>query len=448
MEEKKIDIEELKKIYDDCVEYLKNKEELDRFQNKLEHGADKYKAQCEKEQGLNDLSKERDMLYKTLEKYEDLKSKGVYDDYDDYDDEFENFTEKQIEEYFDYQKKCQLLERKIKLLENKINEEYFDFREKKQEENQKEVDALKQKVLASGAKIIDIEEIKSQNERKYDMRKIEDMLLENKYSPVTFKGQYQEDYEKADYSTELVYWNHNLNNWFGCLPYENIMKLTTKKLSHSKPSAFEYFVDALEKHTGKKYKRVNIVTNQTSCWHDHYEPDDYVVYCATLLVPENLAEAFVMSEKKQTSKSIEKFVENHNDVILLNDKNIIYYTEDYHPIWGGSKKQNDAEWKRYKDASKFNDKYREEVRKKLSQDEESNTIDIEKLFSVDDNDYDYGYGHQLVGDMPSTEMAEAAFDAIEYVVKLNKLAKLEKLVDKHNEHKKAVEEYDELLKSM
>ena len=273
------------------------------------------------------------------------------------------------------------------------------------------------------------------------------MILKNQYK-TSYKCDYFENYKDNDYSGEMCYWHNNLNNWFVNFPSNlNGLKFTTNKLVKNQPSTFEYFVEKLAEHTGKKYRRVHIVTNQTHCRHDHYDPDDYEVYCATLLVPEHLAEAFAMSEKRQTSESIKKFVEKHRDVILLASKYITYYTEDYHPEWNGSKKENDAKWKKHINSTKFDDIYREEVRDKLAKDEKSNTIDVLKMLSVNDNNYSYN-GDSIIGNLPSKEVAEALFNTIEYAEKLGRLSKLEKIVDNQKRQDDAVQEYNELLKNM
>ena len=390
--EAKADVKKLKQIYEDAVEYLENKVQLDDFQNQLDKNAEKYKKQLNEQKGLNKLVEESKKLDKIIDDFENLKSgsnnmRGLslfgeddYEDYDAEDEDFENdnfalFSEKQIEEYFETQKKSQLLLRKIHKLEESINKKYCEYRENQQGQNKTKIDELKQKVLASGYKIIDLKSITKQKEYRYDLSKIEDMILENEYQ-TTFK---RDDLDN-DYSGELCYWHNKFNNWFGELSSNlNVLKFTTKKLAKNQPSTFEYFVKKLGDYTGKKYKRVHIVTNQTGCWHDHYEPDDYVVYCATLLLPEHLAEAFAMSEKKQTEKSIKKFVEKYRDVILLASKDIVYYTEDYHPIWNGSKKENDAKWKKHINSTKFDDIYREEVRDKLAKDEEVTEAEVKEM---------------------------------------------------------------------
>ena len=465
MENNNIDIKKLKQIYKDSVEYLKTQQELVDFRCKINEDVEKYKNRLKQESNFDKLERDAKKLNKKIEELNCIKMRKSsshkmvaelfgqsYNEAgkDDKVDEFGSLTEEQIEEYFETQKQLGLLKRKTALEENRINNLVAEFKQNKEKENVKQIKQLETKVLNCGYKLIELEEIKKQKMRKFSFARIKDMLLNNIYDPVLFKGEFAEDEKNADYTAELMLWNNKLNNWLKEL-YSNsdISKFNTNKPSKNYPSTFEYFVKKLEEYTGKKYKKVNLVTNQTKCTtYDHYDyaDDEHCVYCASLLLPENLAEAFTHSEKKQTSQKIHNFVEKHDDIILINDDNMVYYIEDYHPEWNGSKKQNDEEWRRVKNASKFNDTYREEVRKKFAKKSKTNEIDLDMMFSVPSTVY---YGEkQIVGNLPPKDVADAIIDTIEYAQKLTRLSELEKIVEKQKIQEDAAKEFAELVKEM
>ena len=93
------------------------------------------------------------------------------------------------------------------------------------------------------------------------------MLIKNMYNDPYVRD---EDWEQKDYSADMIYGFLKLNNWFGDMhidAYDKTQVFKNEKLSKNYPSTFEYFVKSLQKHTGKEYEKVNIVTNETGCWH-------------------------------------------------------------------------------------------------------------------------------------------------------------------------------------
>ena len=421
MKENKIDVKELKQIYEYGLEYLQAKQEYESFKTKLENEKEKYKKETEGKRNFDKLLKEQDNLYKKLDKYEKLKVSNDYEDWDDYDTDFSEFTDEQIVDYFETQKKLELLKRKIKKLEESINQSVSEFHDSQVKDKKNKIKLYEDKVINTASKFIDMKAIEQDN-RQHKMDNIKSMILNNEYV-ISYKN-YNDSNKKYNYFCgEILFENNKFNNIFNALS-EN--KITTEKLSKKYPSTFEYFVNKLEENTGKKYKKVNIITNETSHWHDERE-SEYCVYGATLLLPENLAESFVMSEKKYTRDKLYKFLEKHEDFVLINDKNIAY-----HDGWC---------------APKFNETHRRIARKELAQDEKSNSIDIQKMFHLIESDYSAS-GKNLIGKIPSKFVADSIIDTIEYGVKLSQLTKLEKIVEQQKIQQDAEKKYKELLKEM
>ena len=423
MKENKIDVKELKQLYEYGLEYLQAKQEYDEFKTELESEEEKYKKDVESKRNFDKLLKEQDNLYKKLDKYEKLKvsnNDGDYD-YDDYYNQYLDFTDEQIVDYFETLKKLELLKRKINKLEESINQSVSEFHDSQVKDNRNKIKSYEDKVLNTASKFIDMKAIEQDN-RQYKMDNIKSMILNNEYL-ISYKS-YNDSNEKYNYYCgEILLKNNKFNSLFYALSKN---KITTEKISKNYPSTFEYFVKKLEENTGKKYKKVNIVTNETYHWHDERE-SEYGVYGATLLLPENIAEAFVMSETKYTAKKLYEFLEKHNDIILINDKNIAYYDG-----WC---------------APKFNETHRSKARKELAQDAKSNSINIQNMFNLIESDY-FASGKNLIGKVPPKFVADAIIDTIEYGVKLSKLSKLEKIVEQQKIQQDAEKEYEELLKEM
>lgn len=419
MEENKIDVNEAKQLYDYAQEYLQAKKEYDGFKSELEKNKEKYKKETEAKSDYYKLQKEQDNLYKKLDKYEELKVGNNYEDYEDYDSEFEEFTDEQIVDYFETHKKLELLRRKISKMEKSINQSVSEFVDCQKKENEAKIKFYKDNILKSASKFIDMEAIKN-DDRQYKMDNIKSMILDNKYF-ISYKNYETKNIKYNYFCGEILLENNKFNNVFNAMSKN---KITTEKLSKNYPSTFEYFVKKLEENTGKKYKKINIITNETSHWHDEYESGSEV-YGATLLLPENLAEAFVMSETKYTRKKLYEFLEKHEDIILINDRDI-----EYHDGWC---------------APKFNETHRKVARKKLSQDEKSNSIDIKKMFDLIDSS-DYVSRRNLIGNLPPKFVADAIIDTIEYAQKLTRLSELEKIVKKQKIQEDAAKEFAELVK--
>lgn len=298
MKENKNDINEAKQLYDYAQEYLQAKKEYDGFKSELEKNKEKYKKETEAKSDYYKLQKEQDNLYKKLDKYEKLKVGNDYEDYDDYDSDFSKFTDEQIIDYFETHKKLELLRRKISKMEESINQSVSEFDDGQIKENERKIKLYENNVINAVSKFINMEAIKN-DDRQYKMDNIKSMILNNEYL-ISYKN-YETINKKYNYFCgEILLENNKFNNLFYALSKN---KITTEKLSKNYPSTFEYFVKKIEENTGKKYKKINIITNETSHWHDERE-SGYDVYGATLLLPENLAEAFAMSETKYTREKL------------------------------------------------------------------------------------------------------------------------------------------------
>ena len=426
------DVDKLREIYVLNVKYLDAVKQLKKFNNLITKDVKKYESELKEKFGLNKLKKEEKKLSDKLWEYEKLKPD--YEEHEDGIEEFDMFSEEELEDYFETSKKYELLKRKIKKEEEKINDVVSDFKKQKKELKEEDRKALESVVISKGLKIIDVVEFKEVKDRKYSMEKIHKMLIENKYIDPYVRD---EDWEQKDISADMIDWNLKLNNWFGDVytkDYDKTQIFKSEKLSKNYPSTLEYFVKSLQKHTGKEYEKVNLVTNETGHWHDHYEPDVYYVYTATILAPKDIAEMLKKTEKKLTTDSIEKLVKNNKEVIYLTDGDKPYYEDNY----------NDKDM--YK-KEKFNETYREQVREKIAKSKESNQIKAEDLFGIKDHEYNLN-GEKIVEDLPTKEVAEAAFDTLEYAKKLVRLSELEKVVEKHKKQQEAEKEYEELKKSL
>lgn len=459
MEEAKkdFDVQVLREYYNDAMEYLDAKAKLDSFNAKFENEVDNYEKNLKVELGFFELEKQYSELENKVDEYENLKvnfdDDNVYGiDEDDVNtenigktkSEYEYFTEEQLEDYFDKSKQCELLKRKIKKEEEKINEKVAEYRESKEKLKSDHIKSLKQNVIKKGYKLIDVDKMENVDKKlKFNINKIEEMLVNNEYNDPYV----QHIKDKKDYSANKLYWNLKARNYIGDLSseiYNKFQYFDYKRLSKNYSSTMEYFISQLEKQTGRKYEKVSIVTNQTDTWSDHYKPDQYVVYGATLILPVCLAGTLKMTEKKFTTEKLHEFLERHKEVILLEDRNVAYYIDNYslYGNWNDNYKNN-------KKNSKFNETYRKEVRRELSSSIDSNSIDLEKLFNLKEKDLDFGLdGEKIVGNLPCKEIANAAFDTLEYAKKLVRLAELEKVVNKRKKQQEAEEEYEELKKNM
>lgn len=429
-------VDELRDIYAKNAEYLNAKKELDDLKNILKTDISAYRHTLEQDEKYVELKKEKRELETIIDEYDELRATsheekmGIK--------EFDNFTEEQVVDYFEKLKQYELLKKKIKAEDVRIDALVADYKQKKESLTKEEIEQKEQIVLKKGLKIIYLDEIKKNYKKsEYNLEKINKMLIKNKYNDPYVRD---EDWEKKDHSAELIYGYLKLNNWFDGMSvsdYDATQIFTDKKLSKNYPSMFEYFVNSLEKHTGKKYEKVTIITNETSeSRGDYYDPNTYHVYGATILAPKEIAETLLMTEKKQTKESIQKLVEKHKDLILLNEENVCYYSDDYAVSYEERRKKQ-----------KFNETYRKEARSELKYSPESNQVETEKMFGIQEHEYNLD-GEKIVEDLPSKEVANAIFDTLEYAKKLVRLAELEKVIDKRKKQKEAEEEYEELVKTM
>lgn len=443
---KDFDVEVLRGYYNDAMGYLEAKAELDNFNAEFENEVNTYEKNLKEESGFFELEKQYSELKNKVDEYENLKP--VYGDYEDYRDEdgeideYADFTEEQLDDYFKKSKQAELLKRKIKNEEEKVNEKVTEYRESKEKLKNDHIKSLKQNVIKKGYKLIDVDKMENVDKKfKFNINKIEEMLVNNEYNDPYV----QHIKDRKDYSADKLYWNLKARNYISDLSseiYNKFQYFDYKRLSKNYSSTMEYFISQLEKQTGRKYEKVSIVTNQTDTWSDHYEPDQYVVYGATLILPVCLAGTLKMTEKKFTTEKLHEFLERHKEVILLEDRNVAYYIDNYslYGNWNDNYKNN-------KKNSKFNETYRKQVRRELSSLIDSNSIDLEKLFNL--KDLDFGLNREkIVGNLPCKEIANAAFDTLEYAKKLVRLAELEKVVNKRKKQQEAEEEYEELKKNM
>ncbi len=426
------DVDKLREIYALNVEYLDAVKQLQEFNNLITKDVEKYESESKEKFGLNKLKKEEEKLSDKLWEYEKLKP--GYEEHEDGVEEFDMFSEEELEDYFETSKKYELLKRKIKKVEEKINDVVSDFKKQKKELKNEDIKVLENNVVSKGLNILDTEKFNEYKNMKYSMEKIQKMLIKNMYNNPYVRD---EDWEHRDYSADMIYGCLKLNNWFGDIhidAYGKTQIFKSEKLSKNYSSTFEYFVKSLQKHTGKEYEKINIVTNETGHWHDHYAPDVFYVYTATILAPKDIAEMLKKTEKKLTKDSIEKLVKNNKKVICLTDGNESYYEDNY-----DDKDMHKKE--------KFNETYREQVREKIAKSKKSNQIEVEELFGIKEHEYNLN-GKKIVEDLPTKEVAEAAFDTLEYAKKLARLSELEKVVEKHKKQQEAEKEYEELKKSL
>lgn len=429
-------VDELRDIYAKNVEYLNAKKELDDLKNILKTDISAYRHALEQDEKYVELKKQKRELDAIIDEYDELRATGHEMAHGI--KEYDNFTEEQIVDYFEKLKQYEILKKRIKAEDERIDQLVADYKQKKESLTKAEIEQKEQIVLEKGLKIVDIDAIKKEKKSEYNLEKINKMLIKNKYNDPYVRD---EDWDKKDWSAQFVYNELLLDNWFGKInssDYDATQIFTDKKLSKNYPSMFEYFVNSLEKHTGKKYEKVTIITNETSeSRGDYYDPDTYHVYGATILAPKEIAETLLMTEKKQTKESIQNLVEKHKDLILLNEENVCYYSDDDYAV----------SYEERRKKQKFNETYRKEARSELKYLPESNQVETEKMFGIQEHEYNLD-GEKIVEDLPSKEVANAIFDTLEYAKKLVRLAELEKVIDKRKKQKEAEEEYEELVKTM
>ena len=429
-------VDELRDIYTKNVEYLDAKKELDDLKNILKTDISAYRHALEQDEKYVELKKQKRELDTIIDEYDELRATGHEMAHGI--KEYDNFTEEQIVDYFEKLKQYEILKKRIKAEDERIDQLVADYKQRKESLTKAEIEQKEQIVLEKGLKIVDIDAIKKEKKSKYNLEKINKMLIKNKYNDPYVRD---EDWDKKDWSAQFVYNELLLDNWFGGMhasDYDATQIFTDKKLSKNYPSMFEYFVNSLEKHTGKKYEKVTIITNETSeSRGDYYDPNTYHVYGATILAPKEIAETLLMTEKKQTKESIQKLVEKHKDLILLNEENVCYYSDDDYSV----------SYEERRKKQKFNETYRKEARSELKYSPESNQVETEKMFGIQEHEYNLD-GEKIVEDLPSKEVANAIFDTLEYAKKLVRLAALEKVIDKRKKQKEAEKEYEELIKTM
>ena len=430
-------VDELRDAYKKAHEYLNEVEKRDSFYVELDKNAKYFEKKLKIKTGLNKLVNDKNNLEKELEKFNKLfpTEEDHYDGIEQYD----KFTDEQVVEYFELLKNYELLNRKILKEKKNIACDVSKFEEDVEKTNFDQIKELENSIIEKGLKLIDLKALESDND-KYSIEKIKEMLIENKYTEYHYPPSL---YDNHDYSASKLYQNLYLNNWFGNMlssDYKKHMYFQNERLLKDCPSTFEYFMEQLEKQTGKRYEKIDIVTNQTICFRGEYDDpfdnDSYEAYCATLLLPECVAEAFKKTEQKKTKTAIEDFVKNHNDVLLLNGEFIQYYSPTCRTGTEEEKKK-----------SKFNDTYREKLRKELANSRESNQIPVEKAFGI--KDLQYGLNEEkIINKLPSKEVANAIFETLEYSKKLVRLSELEKVVKHKKKQEDAEKEYEKLKNKM
>ena len=300
-----------------------------------------------------------------------------------------------------------MLGNKIKDIINDINKKN-NYSDMLYEKYNHEESILKKKIFESASKIMNLENLtKGYDGCRYEIL-VETIISNSEY------------YSDHDYFSK----NNKLYTWFCNMPLKSpLCQFTTKKLLPYHLSTFDYFLRKLEQHTKQKYRRVDIVTNEIIDNGRSYCPaDKFYLTCATMLLPESMAEEMVSSEKKYNWDKLEKFLEQHRDAVLVNLVRV------------------DINKNKYND-QKFNYKYRESIRKKLFDSKESNTISLDKLFGINNGDH-----YHIIGTLPIKNLAEAIFDTMEYSEKLVKFVYLAKALKRYNANKHTNTESEELVK--
>ena len=174
------------------------------------------------------------------------------------------------------------------------------------------------------------------------------------------------------------------------------------------PSPFEYFVSKLN------YQKITIVTNDFS--KEYWKRDDvmddsdwgthYYVYAASIIVPKEIAEKLKTTEKFQTKKHLEKLFEKNQNIIVLSAGEVEYGKTDFQP--------------------KFTEQIREKIRNKINKSE--NSIPFAKMFGYSDDYYDY-CNQKTFTKIPNKNIANAIFETMEYMNKLENNKKAENLED-------------------
>lgn len=433
------DIEKLKLGYERASKYLRAYQNLKDFNLGNEKLYEKKKTEIITQLGIDKLEKEEDSL---LNKINELEGLIEYDiEYDeDFDGDYNNLTDAQIDEYFDSKKALEHLKRKITHKRNELVDilELFDKNKPDKDELLKKENELSQAVINAGLSMLDSTALKTilkeydKPDEALNTKTVNEMFLNNTYyAPYDFAKDGHKDYSAGIIRKSLL-----LSRVFDNLE-EKYLFLNNSRLIQNFPSTLEYFILMLNKHIGKEFEIINIITNQKSEeyweWRDCLKSSDcgthYSVYGATLILPKYLAEVLKLKEKWQTAEKIERLAEQNQNVFILYEGDLEYgFSDGYH-----DKKPN------------FTEEAREKCRAKLAKQQKSNQLAINELFGI--KEYGFLNNEIIVGSMISKEIADAMFETLEYANKLYKVKKVKPLKEKQDKMEQAKKEYEALMKS-
>ena len=382
-----LDVDVLRQIFADYNDYVDVQKEYLVLTGKIDAKVEEYKQVIYKKYETKKVVKERNDAYHNVHSFDEYDRSGMYSP------EIE-LKKKQAEKHFAD------MELKITELSIAIDNEIAAYRKKLNDKYALQLNLLATNVFERAKNVFDLEKIKN-------------VKRSNEYLQIILEKDIDYIYKNdIAFLKDQLY----LNKWLR-LSYsvsDKMKMFDTENILKDYLSVYDYFLNQLKKQTGKKYDKFTIITSQTEedRPEGYWDNWDYYVYGATLLMPEDLAKELQATEKVLTKELLEKFIDKHNDVILLYEDKVRYLST-----------QN------YKQGLEDVENYRDFAREEMGKLEESNEVSMSKVFGI--TKPHYGFNTKLK--MPSNEVANAIFNTLEYSKKVLKLSKYNECMNQNKD---------------
>ena len=419
-------VELLKYAYQKGVEYLSVQKQFANFEKEIKNKIAKYSNKVKEENKVFDLTKKLEKAKAKMEKMGSIDS--AYEKY------YQNkLSLPELEKILQTKKDFVDLSNKLGEANKKTKKLIDGYKLKILAETKDEYETLKQNVIEKGLATLCVysEKWKEFDPEDYnlDQKQIDAFkkcFLKNSF---TYLNEYTDDDNWAGSFEMIRQWFYN-NDGFVPLHFDN------KKIVVGLPSPFGFYLNQIKKQYGKDFEKVTIVTNDFSdeYWDrddvtdDAYWGDHYFVYVATILAPKEIAEKLKQTEKQQTKESLQKLFKNNNNIMVLNADEYEYGKTDHKPKW--------------------TEEMREKIRQKIDSGnaryfEKSANASFCEQFGYYEGYHYYGADTEIVK-VPNEKIANAIFETLEYVNKLEKMNKLK--INKDRNHEEVDELYEELTK--
>ncbi|MBQ0017477.1 MAG: hypothetical protein KBT30_02475 [Clostridiales bacterium] len=421
-------VDALKEAYQKSVEYLDELKKYAGFKNSIKSKMDNYSNDLKKELELLETENEYKQIQEKLQKMGSLDS--AYEKY--YNGEIPS---NEVEKILEVKKEDVELKKILNEKRNTFKKSVKEFNNKLLLETKTEYENLKQSVIDKGMESMCFSPKKWLNDEKeqFTPGDLADFYDDKK----TFEKNIE--WFKQKFLTNSFYYSNGFNTdvdrigdyqmirvWFDSANAP--LKFTNKKIVKDLPSPYEFYISKLNKQYNKNFETITIVSNDFSKEYWKYEDvlndedfgSHYFVYVANLIAPKVIAEKLKNTEKQQTKKSIEKLVKKYPEINILKEEDFEYGKTNY--------------------KLQFTEELREKIRKKFGKNESNSSENFCELFGYFDSDDGYHYyGDTPIVNVPDKRIANAIFETLEYMNKLEKI--------KHIRHtkNKLDDTYEELL---